>query len=752
MFTLAIIIMGISGIFAETLLLRELLLVFYGNELSIGVVLANWLLLEAIGSIFIGRRIEYTKHRIKWFINWQTIFAIFLLLSILLTRILKGYLFPIPGESLGLLSIAGFSLLILIPVSISHGALFTFSCRIYADLRNSSNKNINNNAQHIGSVYIYETLGTILGGITITYLLIPYFSSLQMALGVSLINLIICIFLQRRSILPAFFLFIFGIMLFSPNILQRINKFSIEKQWSGQNVIHSENSIYGNIVVGKRQNQYTFFSDGLPIITTPVPDIASMEEFIHIPLLILSNPENILIIGGGAGGYLNEILKHHSVKLIDYCELDPLIIKLLRMFPTPLTENELGSERVNINFIDGRLFVKKTNMKYDAVFIGIKSPSDLQINRLFTKEFFGVVKSKLKKNGLLVLTLPGSISYISPQLRRLNLSILKSIESVYSFTRVIPGETNIILASSFDYYNIEESIQSGLREGDLDLNFLTSSSITYKLDRSWLDWFNESIQKVVAKENTDRLPSAVFYNLAYWNEIFSPYTSHFFITFERLNLTKVIFSIIILFIIFLVIINIGRRKRHTKNTAIMTIPFAIVTSGFAGMIFELIIIFTFQTLYGYVYQMIGLLTSLFIAGTGIGGFSINRFLKKCTVKTFIFLDLCIILIALIFSLLLYLPFTLSPVLFFLFSFVCGVVVGAQFPLANKIYLKKAGNISNSSGLLYGSDLIGGWIAGMIGGTAMIPIIGLTTTCIVVTFVKLLSLSLLLIFYRTFIKK
>ena len=76
------------------------------------------------------------------------------------------------------------------------------------------------------------------------------------------------------------------------------------------NVIHNENSIYGNITVTKRGEQYTFFTNGIPSITTPVPDIASIEDFVHFPMLFHEKPESILILSGGAGGMIHEILKY----------------------------------------------------------------------------------------------------------------------------------------------------------------------------------------------------------------------------------------------------------------------------------------------------------------------------------------------------------------------------------------------------------------------------------------------------------
>jgi hypothetical protein len=59
----ATIVMGFSGLADEILLLRELLIVFSGNELSIGLIMANWLLLEAAGSYFLGKTAERRKIR-----------------------------------------------------------------------------------------------------------------------------------------------------------------------------------------------------------------------------------------------------------------------------------------------------------------------------------------------------------------------------------------------------------------------------------------------------------------------------------------------------------------------------------------------------------------------------------------------------------------------------------------------------------------------------------------------------------------
>ena len=86
---IAILTVGFSGLVAEILLLRELLIVFSGNELCIGIILANWLILEAFGCFFLGRIAEKFKNRLETFTVITILFSLSLFTAIFLTRILK---------------------------------------------------------------------------------------------------------------------------------------------------------------------------------------------------------------------------------------------------------------------------------------------------------------------------------------------------------------------------------------------------------------------------------------------------------------------------------------------------------------------------------------------------------------------------------------------------------------------------------------------------------------------------------------
>jgi spermidine synthase len=83
-------------------------------------------------------------------------------------------------------------------------------------------------------------------------------------------------------------------------------------------------------------------------------------------------------------------------------------------------------------------------------------------------------------------------------------------------------------------------------------------------------------------------------------------------------------------------------------------------------------------------------------------------------------------------------FLFLKILLLILSSICGFLVGAQFPLASKIYLKDDTSLSRTAGILYSSDLLGGWLGGVLGGVVLLPVLGLLGSCVVVALLKLCS--------------
>jgi len=806
---IAVIVMGFSGLVAEIFLLRELLIVFSGNELSIGIILANWLLLEAFGCFWPGRMIDRTENKLEAFALVTVLFSVALIGAVFAIRILKVMLGVSIGEHVGLFPMFYSSFLILLPVSVLHGALFTFSCRIYAQYREADD-------DVAGRVYVDETVGTMAGGLLCTFMLIPLLNTFEVVVGVAFVNMLICMWILRtafradvpegkggflrRAMLPltGILAVVAGIGLLTGQA-DRLHQSAIRLQWMGHNVVHYQNSPYSNITVLENQGQYLFFLDGIPEIITPVPDMVFVEEFVHLPMLAHPDPRDVLVLRGGAGGMIDEVLKHPSVQNVTYAEHDPAFLEVIRKFPTPMTESELDDPRVHIQYRDGRVLLATSPQTYDIVFIGVMEPSNLQSNRFFTREFFALAQDRLNEGGILVLTVPGSLTFLSDELVNLNSTIYNSLVDVFPHIRAIPGEhRNLYLASEAPEVaelDLDRMVRR-LEERQIQAEGVVPWHIEKKLHDGWRQWFRDYVVGATQNVNRDFYPVGLYYHITHWNSLYAPAFGSIYNRLEDIGPGTVLPALLLFALIALLI-----RSRRPKSGG-FGVPFAIITTGFAGMIFSLIVIFMFQVTYGNVFSWIGLLVAFFMAGAAIGAMVITRILPRLRddKRSFLTSEMVIICFTLLLPIIFQVihplldsdtAFALFRILFLVLSLIAGALVGIQYPLANRLQLQayksrihlnkpyghatgsrsgsrsgsksslRSGSksssqpglshtsktdsqsddrsaISRAGGMLYASDLLGGWLGGIAGGVVLLPVMGVTGTCVTVALLKFTS--------------
>jgi len=172
MMKLAIFITGASGIIAQVVLMRELMVGFCANELTLGIILANWLICEAAGVFSAGKVIDSVKNKIRVFLLLDGFFAIVLPFSLFLARVFKTFMGIPFAQALGLYPVFWVSLVVILPVAFSHGALFSAAARLYSESGREE-------SQALGRTYYWETIGTIFGGAAFTFLIVRYLPVFQ---------------------------------------------------------------------------------------------------------------------------------------------------------------------------------------------------------------------------------------------------------------------------------------------------------------------------------------------------------------------------------------------------------------------------------------------------------------------------------------------------------------------------------------------------------------------------------------------
>lgn len=173
--------------------------------------------------------------------------------------------------------------------------------------------------------------------------------------------------------------------------------------------------------------------DGLMMVT-------EKDEFIyhdmiaHVPMATNPAIKRVLVIGGGDGGTVRELIRYANIEKIDMVEIDKLVVDVSREY-LPITASKLDDSRVSLYFEDGIEFVKNTPEKYDLILVDSTDPIGPG-EGLFTTEFYQNCYNILSEDGILVNQSESPYyEQFSKEMKRANKKIKEifPISSVYQF-------------------------------------------------------------------------------------------------------------------------------------------------------------------------------------------------------------------------------------------------------------------------------------------------------------------------------
>ena len=748
------VLVGAAAIGAQIVFIRELLVVFYGNELSVAFVFASWLIGGAIGSAVLGRAFDSIRNKTALFAGCQALLGIILPLSIIAIRAIKPVLKMNPGEIMPFFPTVVSGFVVLIPACAILGLIFAIACRIAAG-------NSRQAAGRIGAIYVLESLGSVLGGLFVSSVLmrlldpVVIMAFFGILLGISSVAVIAGLRDSggRRILLAAAAgLLLVELLALPLGIWKNLEQKSLERQWGGYSLVSSKNSIYGNVAVTRNGAQFSFFDNGLHLYT--IPDRKTSEESVHFALLEHPAPERVLLIGGGVGGLIEEILKH-PVKKVDYVELDPLILTMARDHLPHDYYKPLEDGRVALRFEDGRRYVKTTGERYDVVIIRLGDPYTAGLNRFYTEEFFGEAKRILKRGGLLSFGLSGAESYMSREMRDFLGSIYATVTAQFKDVKVIPGDTATFLASNergfltLDYKVLMERA----RKRSLDIRYVREYYLASLLSPEKVLYAQTAIATAGRETNRDFRPISYYYDMVFW-------TAHFkdslFTKMLKAAKPKVVWTVVGMLSLALLVSGSARGRARALSRAALTV---ITVNGFTQIVFQVVLLLAFQIIYGYLFYKLGFIITAFMAGIVAGGWYAIRSiaalagcrpgLRPSLIGAQVVLCLYAAALPAAFRWLASAPGGLvswigSNVIFIFLSFVCGSIGGYLFPLVNRAYLGASAGESRSGGLTYGMDLFGSCVGALMAGTFLVPILGIPNTCYAVSIINAAVLAILVL--------
>ncbi|MGD0350101.1 MAG: fused MFS/spermidine synthase [Verrucomicrobiota bacterium] len=751
---LAVGALGVSCVMTQLALMRELLGAFSGNELVLGVVLGNWLLLMGLGT-WLGRTSDKLRNPLAVLAVMQILVAVLPLVQVFLLRALRNVIF-VRGAAVGVTETVISAFILLMPYCLVAGYALTLACAIQSrtgvppvhvseretpDIeRQSTGKRdacpaLNENAvSAAGRVYVADSIGSIGGGALFSFVLVRFLDHAGILIYPAVLNLLIAGAMGFRAghkLLSAI-AGVLAVAVVAMAVLVDLDGVTTAWQYPRQHIVARANSPYGKLLVTESDGQFDFIENGIPLTSTR--DDQHVEEAVHYAMAQRPDARKVLLVGGGISGTAKEILKYH-VSRVDYVELDPLILEFGRKY---LPEN-LADSRIRIINTDGRLFVRQTGEKYDVVIIDMPAPSTAQLNRFFTTEFLAEVKRVLAPGGVVSFALGHYENYVSPELARMLASASQSLKQSFPNVLVIPGGRVFFLASDGPLFN---DIASRIERQGIKTKLMNRHYLDAILTADRMTDMQRAIAQPAAL-NTDFSPVLYFYHLRYW-------MSQFKIGFGVLQA--------------LLLVLLGVYLVRLRGAALV-----LFASGFAGTALEIVLLLAFQVLCGSVYHQVGVIVTVFMAGLALGAMMANRGTNEPfggassaspmnsgprvtrpsdaaaarsesapyqrQERYLRYLAFAIagyaVLLAFLLPLLNRMGDMTASLWFIktaiaLLTLVLAVLVGMQFPLANR--LEFDGTVVGAS-WLYTADFIGAFLGALLASTLLIPLIGVAGVCL-----------------------
>jgi spermidine synthase len=670
--------------------LRELLTVFAGNELDIGITLAVWLAAVGAGSAA-GRRLRSSAAL------GIAVLASGLLAQPLLSLVpvLRPLLSLELGEAVPLGWTLAATVAVLAPFCVPIGMQFPLAAAA-----------LGGRAAH---VYLLEAAGAFLGGMLSTFVLAGRVPVAVIAAAVACLHVLLAALLAGRRLIAVLLVVPLAAVSGITHVQRSVQSEDLE-------LVSRTESRYGVIDVYGSRDQYGLYAAGK--LQYAYPDPSSEELKAQIPLALHPGPERVLLVGGSPA-LVREALKH-PVAAVEYVELDPAMLRVAGTILTLQDRTALGDRRVTVLTKDARHHLKSlTGPRYDLIILNLPEPSTAGVNRCYTIEFFREARSALREGGVITLSLPVSYGYVGKRMQLANGSVYRALAAAFPFTALSSEEYGVLAGSDREIVTEPAVLQARFLRSGADAAWFHP----YLFDDAFAPAKTGNYRKrldQVRTVNRDERPAAYLYNVLVWAEI------------QRSGMLAVLVdrstSVIVM------TLAAAAAAAALLRRAGRALQYTVATTGFSSMALTLVVLLSYQSTYGYLYERVGLLTASFMAGGAVGALLARdhgrplRLLQVLEAATVLLLP-CV-------------PWLLrSEPLFVLIAVSAGAAGGAVFAAAAAAEGRRG--TAGSAGLLYALDLAGSFAGALMVAVFLVPVLGMHRTLLFVAALKVLSLAALL---------
>lgn len=337
--------------------------------------------------------------------------------------------------------------------------------------------NESNVRKNLANIFTFDYIGGLVGSVLFPILLFPELGFITTAFLVGTLNILVAfiIILKYKN-------FIFNyklVKVIAAILLSVILSFlcigdlltdKIEEGLYRDDVILSKQTTYQKIVMTKHKDDLRLFLDG-NLQFSSADEYRYHEALVHIPMMYAENHSRVLVLGGGDGLAVREILKYQDVKEIILVDIDKEMTDLCASDKqiSALNENALRDKKVTVLNEDGYMYVKENKDKFDVIIIDFPDPNNESLNKLYTNVFYNYIKANLSDNGVMVCQ-STSPYYAKKSFWCINKTIQSQFETVIPYHLQVPSFGDWGFNLAFNSNNQRKSL-------NVETKFLNSSNI-----------------------------------------------------------------------------------------------------------------------------------------------------------------------------------------------------------------------------------------------------------------------------------
>ncbi|MFN3533662.1 MAG: hypothetical protein ACK41Q_14355, partial [Candidatus Brocadia sp.] len=437
--------------------------------------------------------------------------------------------------------------------------------------------------------------------------------------------------------------------------------------------------------------------------------------------------------------------------------------------------------------------------------VNTPDPSTALLNRFYTLEFFQEAQAILKSEGVLAASVSSAVTYIGEEVGSYTGSLYRTLHEAFQNVLVTPGQTNFYFACNKEGVITPDiaTLMERYRKFQIKSEYFTEFLFYTLLQPEQVEFIERQLsQRKDLLVNTDARPVTYFLNLVLWDSLTGGRLHGLFYGLKGAGLKSFLIPIMIALagrIIYVSLRQFKLRREYERHGVISQCQvknrcppsdlkthclIALATTGFTGIALEIVLLYAFQNIYGYIYERMGVIVAIFMVGLALGGYFANRIIKKVDgrlllltanfnakechgqtglpvpceptqsptgVGSYQWVNVLMIFEGIIAFYALILPFLVHELSYYsaavevgliFFIGIAGILTGVEFPLVNKIFIQQNRDIAISAGATDGADHIGAFSGALLTGVILLPLLGVFGACLILATLNIASLVLI----------